>query len=98
MEESRKYEAYKYALGAAGFVVNAGLLIVLLRAGWSMRIREFAESVAPSIPSVVVLVYFAVIGILFTLIQIPLDFLSGYFIEHRFGLSRQSLRDWIVDQ
>src|SRR5205814_5904099 len=98
MEDSQRYERFKYAVSATGFVLNAALLIVLYRSGWTIRIRDFASSVAPAIPSVVVLVYFTVLGVLFTLLQIPFDFLSDYFIEHRFGLSRQSLRDWIVDQ
>ncbi len=46
----------------------------------------------------VVLVYFGAIGILFTLLQLPLDVLSGFYLEHRFGLSRQSLGGWIWDQ
>src|SRR5205823_3858185 len=38
------------------------------------------------------------IGVLFTVVQIPLDFLSGYYLEHHFKLSRQSLGSWIWDQ
>ena len=43
-------------------------------------------------------VYFGVIGILLTLLQLPLDYFSGYYLEHRFGLSRQNLSSWIIDQ
>lgn len=97
MEESRKYETGKYLVSAAEFVLNAGLLIYLLKSGWTFRARDFAYGFSSS-SWVVVLVYFVVIGVLFTVIQIPLEFLSGYYLEHRFGLSRQSLGAWILDQ
>src|ERR1051326_1163265 len=103
MEESRKYETAKYVVNLAGFVLNAGLLIYLLKSGWSVRLRDVAERTAVhapawSVPAVVVLIYFAVIGVLFTAIQIPLDFFSGYYLEHHFRLSRQSPGSWVWDQ
>ena len=98
MEESRKYETAKYIVGAAGFVLNTGLLIYLLTSGSTLRLRDFAERMTgSSMGSMVVLVYFAAVGVLFTVIRIPLDVFSGYYLEHRFGLSRQSLRGWIFD-
>jgi STE24 endopeptidase len=97
MEESRKYETAKYIVSVAGFVVSTTLLIYLLTSGWSVRIRDIAERVSAS-QSVVVLGYFVIVGGLFTLIQMPFDFVSGYFLEHRFGLSRQSFGGWVWDQ
>jgi STE24 endopeptidase len=97
MEESRKYETAKYIVGVAGFILKAGLLIYLLTSGWTIRARDFVEQFS-STPWVVVLGYSIIIGVLFTVTQIPLDFLSGYYLEHRFGLSRQSLSGWISDQ
>lgn len=45
----------------------------------------------------VVLFYIGVAGALMTVLQLPLDYFSGFCLEHRFGLSRQSRRDWFVD-
>src|SRR5689334_18430687 len=97
MEDSRKYEAAKYIVSAAGFLLSTFFLIYLLVSGWTFRIRDFASHVSSS-PWMVVLVYFAVIGLLFTILQLPLDILSGFYLEHRFGLSRQSLGGWAWDQ
>jgi STE24 endopeptidase len=98
MEESRRYEAFKYLISSAGFVINAALLLLILKSGWTFELRDFATALFPHYAFVVVFVYFAVLGVLFTVIQLPLDFLSSYYLEHRFGLSRQTLRSWIVDQ
>lgn len=46
----------------------------------------------------VVLVYSVAIGVLFTAIQLPLDLFSGYWLEHHFGLSRQTFGGWLWDQ
>src|SRR5207244_10220295 len=36
--------------------------------------------------------------ILTGLLGLPLDFVSGYVVEHRFGLSEQTLAKWAADQ
>ena len=97
MEDSRKYEAAKYIVTAVGFLINTFFLIYLVASGWTFRIRDFAVGINAA-PALVVLIYFAVIGVLFTLLQLPLDVVSGFYLEHRFGLSRQSLPSWIWDQ
>src|SRR2546427_10430957 len=99
MEDARRYESSKYIVNAVGFALNTIVLIYLHVSGSTFAIRNFAVRVAPGpYPSVVVLVYFAVIGVILTALQLPLDYLSGYHLEHRFGLSRQSRRDWFSDQ
>jgi len=81
------------------FVLNAALLIYLLTSQSTFRIRDFAQNLTPhGWPSLTVLFYFIVVGTIFTVIQLPLDFVSGYFLEHRFGLSRQTLWSWVYDQ
>jgi len=96
MEESRKYETAKYLVSIAGFVINTGLLIYLLVSGLTLKIRDFAARAGADWAGV--LVYSVVIGVLFTVVEVPLDFLSGYYLEHHFGLSRQTIGGWIKDQ
>lgn len=33
-----------------------------------------------------------------TLVHLPLDYFSGHIVEHRFGLSNQTLKDWFIFQ
>jgi len=44
-----------------------------------------------------VMVYVIIVGAIFKTFGLALDFYSGYIIEHRFGLSRQTLSEWIKD-
>jgi len=53
---------------------------------------------APYVAAEQVLVYFFICGAILSVIHLPLDFLSGYYVEHRFGLSRQSLSSWLADR
>ena len=97
MDEPKKYESIKHVVGVTRFVLDALILIYLLMSGASIRIRGFAENVTSS-EWAVVMIYMLAVGALFKIIQLPFDLYSGYIVEHRFGLSRQTLAGWIKDQ
>jgi STE24 endopeptidase len=97
MDEPKRYESLKHAVGVSGFAIDVLVFIYLLTSGWSARIRTFAETAAGS-QWLTVAMYVVVIGAILKLINLPLGFYSGYVLEHRFGLSRESLGGWIKDQ
>ncbi len=97
MQDSRKYESLKRMVSILGVLLDGFLLVYLLTSGWSVRIRELAESVSDS-EWVTIMIYVALVGAVFKLIDLPLAHYSGYLLEHRFGLSRQSRSDWLKDQ
>ena len=45
-----------------------------------------------------VALYVAVLISAYSLIMLPLDYFTGFRREHRYGLSNQALRGWLVDQ
>ncbi len=45
-----------------------------------------------------VMIYMIILGGVLKVIDLPFSFYSGYILEHRFGLSRQSFSAWIKDQ
>jgi STE24 endopeptidase len=97
MDEPKRYETLKHFVSISGFVLNAVILIYLLTSGWSMRIRSLAE-MANGSEWLTVMIYMIIVGAIFKVADLPLSFYSGYMLEHRFGLSRQSLLGWIKDQ
>jgi STE24 endopeptidase len=97
MEEPRRYETIKNLVGVSGFILDVGLLAFLLISGWSFAVRDFAVSVGGS-SWAAVLVYILIVGGLMKLAHLPLSFYSGFVLEHRFGLSRQTFRAWLSDQ
>jgi STE24 endopeptidase len=97
MSEPKRYESRKQVLSVTGFVVDVLILLYLLTSGASIQIRNFAERLAsPGVASIAI--YTIIVGAIFKVFDLPLGFYSGYMLEHRFGLSRQSLGAWFEDQ
>jgi STE24 endopeptidase len=96
MDEPKRYESAKYLVRIIGFAIDV-LLLYLISSRFSLRIRQFAEASSNSKWVSVAIYTLALMGIL-KLFDLPLSFYSGYVLEHRFGLSRQSLASWIKDQ
>jgi STE24 endopeptidase len=97
MDEPRRYESAKHVVAVTGFVLDLLILLYLVRSGSSIRIRQFAESLSGS-PFLSIAVYTIVLTGIFKVLDLPLSFYSGYLLEHRYGLSRQSLAGWARDQ
>ena len=97
MDESKRYESTKHFVSITGFVLDVLILLYLIHSGFSVRIREFAENISSS-PWISVAVYVIAVGAIFQVFDLALSFYSGYVLEHRFGLSRQSLAARCLDR
>jgi STE24 endopeptidase len=97
MDESRRYESLKHVVSITGFVLGILILLYLLTSHTTIQIRQLAEKVTGA-HWLSIAVYVLVLGAIFKVVDLPLSFLSGYVLERRFGLSRQSLGGWIKDQ
>jgi Zn-dependent protease with chaperone function len=100
MYESQHAKAYHRAgriLGVAGFALDLALLGALIFAGWTAGLRTFAESVTRH-PALALLIYFILFGLVVQLPGIPLSYLKGYRLEHRYGLSNETFWNWVKDQ
>jgi STE24 endopeptidase len=97
MDEPRRYESAKHIAAVSGFVLDVLILVYLLFSGSSISIRQFAEEIAHSAWAAIA-IYTFILAIIFKVADLPLSFYSGYFLEHRYGLSRQSFAGWLKDQ
>jgi len=84
-------------------VSSIALLAGLLMTGASAALRGRAETLVsgatPALqPFATVIVYVLFLSVLNEAIGLPLAFYSGYVLEHRYSLSTESLRGWLVDQ
>jgi STE24 endopeptidase len=83
---------------------STGFLVLLAVTPLSIQLREtigqLAAPVVPSwlLPSTVVLAYVAACGCVHELGEWPIAFYRTFILEHRYGLSTESLRRWGVDQ
>src|ERR1700757_3672617 len=97
MDAPERYESIKHIVGISKFILDVFVLIFLLTSGWSVRVRAIAQSAVDS-EWLAIVIYVLIVGALLKAIDWPLTFYSGYILEHRFGLSRQSFAGWMKDQ
>jgi STE24 endopeptidase len=93
----KRYHRTRRILSVAGFVLDLVVLAALLFAGWTIVLRTFSTSRA-SEPAIALLLYLALFGIITKAAGLPLDYVRGFWLEHRYGLSNLTLRAWVKDQ
>ena len=84
-------------LGVAGYLLDLAILLIMLFTGWTLALRTVALHYSPS-PWLALLIYLAMFGAITQVAGLPLDFLHGFWLEHRYGLSNLTLGGWVKDQ
>ena len=89
---SREYNRRKYLLVIISLLMGLGYLLAMALY-LSVPLREWATSTSGGYYLQVALYYTAFFW-LYLIISLPLEFYSGFILEHRYGLSHQGLGDW----
>ena len=92
---ARAYARIKYRLILVDLVWS--LAVLWLAAPWSPAFTRLAAVAAMS-PWLRVAVYGVVFAVAYSVVNLPLTYYSGYHLEHRFGLSTQTLWRWVGRQ
>lgn len=96
-ERSDAYFEGGYWLILWDFLLSTVIYWILLRFGWSARMRGFAEHVTNFRP-LQTFVYWFQFMIITSLLQFPLAVYEGYFREWKYGLATQTFGPWMWDQ
>ena len=86
-----------YWLQLWDFLSTVIVMWLLLRFGWSARMRKLAESLTRFRPLQTVLYWIQFI-IVVSLLTFPLTVYEGYFREHKYGLLNQNFGPWMGEQ
>jgi STE24 endopeptidase len=102
IDTERQKQAKRYArIGRRLMVVDLALggiyALAWLVFGWSAVLRDVLAQRGLA-EWVLILAYVAVFGGIYYLLDLPLAFYNGYILPHRFELSTQTLKGWIIDQ
>jgi len=95
-DKSTRYHRLQRRASIASIAWSAALLVSLASTSWSLHLRDRLTGLTGSAALVVVL-YALALTVLHELGALPLAFYSGHLLEQRYGLSRQSLRGWLLD-
>jgi STE24 endopeptidase len=92
---ARRYARRRYQLLLADLFWSAGLLAVYQVSGVSAAVARWWSARTAAEP-LSLLGYLLVSGGLYLAATLPLRYYGGFVLEHRFGLSRLTLRGWAV--
>ena len=79
------------------FLSTALVMWILLRFRWSARMRDRAERLT-RFRALQTVFYWVQFMMVLAVITFPLTLYEGYFREHKYGLSNQTLGQWMRDQ
>jgi len=96
-KKTKQYSRIKNRLMLTGIVIQFGGVLLLWGSGLTFVFRDWALVLHPNACSVVFL-YFVFFSLFFLLVDLPLDYYSGFIIEQRYGLSKHTLGSWAWDQ
>lgn len=101
--QAREHSRSQRLLSLVNLAVSAVVICALLFTRLGIGLRELVAR-APAWQPVLgfwpvqVGLYFLVIIVASTLLALPIAFTAGYVLPRRYGLSRQTRRDWLMDR
>ncbi len=90
------YSRATYFLYFAGTALSIGIYLLLWRARVTVQFRDWASRVSPR-HFVECLVFVPLFLATVSLLEFPLEYYSGFVLEHRFDLSTQTFASWLGD-
>lgn len=103
-DKATRYNRLKRQVGVASLAWGAVFLLVLVTSGASIWLRDVAAGVAGAVVpdgwlrGTTVVVYVVLLTLLHEIGSVPLAFYGGFVLERRYGLSKQPIRTWAIDQ
>jgi STE24 endopeptidase len=94
--KAKEYARIRHRLLALELALTALALVVVLALGLNVWLKQVVLSITRDV-WLSTFLYFAVALIAYQVIFLPLSYYSGFVLPHRYGLSTQSLRAWLMD-
>ena len=94
--QAKEYARIHHRLLALDLVLSALALVVVIALGLNVWLKQIIFALTSDV-WISTFLYFAVAFIAYGALFFPLSYYSGFVLEHRFGLSTQTLRAWLMD-
>jgi len=96
-KQAKQYARIRRRLWLVDTIFSAVYALLWLFLGWAISLRTWLTTFTSN-PWVLVPLFVIIFGGIYTIINLPLGYYSGFVLPHRFGQSNQTFRDWIIDQ
>ena len=104
-KQAKEYARIRRRLWLVDTLLNTIYAVAWLAFGWSIALREWLTTLVTENWSLttgsewlIIALYVAIFGGVFSLVTLPLGYYSGFILPHRFGQSNESLKDWVIDR
>lgn len=94
--KAKEYGRIRHRLFALNLILSALALVLVLTTGLSVWLRNEILSFTTDV-WLSTLIYFVVGFLAYGILFSPLTYYSSFVLPHRYGLSTQSLRSWLLD-
>ncbi len=94
---AKKYEKIKLTVNITESIFSLILLILFLYLGYSKKLELFAYGYTSN-PYLALVIYGLMLGLISSIISFPVDYIFGFRLEHKFGLSNLTFWGWITEK
>ena len=96
-KQAKEYARIRRRLWLVDTIFSAVYAILWLFLGWATALRDWLTTFTNN-QWVLVGLFVVIFGGVYSIINLPLGYYSGFVLPHRFGQSNQTFRDWVIDQ
>jgi STE24 endopeptidase len=96
-KQAKEYARIRRRLWLVDTIFSAVYALLWLFLGWASALRDWLMIFTTN-PWILVALFVAIFGGIYSIINLPLGYYSGFVLPHRFGQSNQTLKDWLIDQ
>lgn len=96
-EEAKSLARLRHRLMAVELAVGACFGVALILGGAAQVVKELVVAWS-SRPVLMVAGYFLLLTVGYGMLTFPLEYYGGFRLPHKYGLSNQTLREWLADE
>mgnify|MGYP001335337449 CR=1 FL=1 len=94
--DSKKYNNTKLAIGIGKAVISFILLYLFIDFGYSLSLQKYIQSFTEN-SYLVFIIFVFVIGIFSSVLFMPINIYSGFYLEHKYKLSNQTFYKYFIE-
>jgi len=94
---AKKYSKIKQTLSVIETVIMFAVLLVIILSGLNKTFEKISYGISEN-NYIAVLLFLGLVGMIEGVISFPLDFYSGYILEHKYNLSNQTLFRYFLEK
>ena len=94
--DSKKYNNTKLVIGIIKAIVSFILLYIFIALGYSLSLQKYIQTFTENTYLVFILFVFA-IGIISSILFMPVNIYTGFYLEHKYNLSNQTFFKYFLE-